>query len=141
SDILAAFLLAQFERHVEIQRERKATWKLYHTSLSDWAVANDVRLPIIPDHCEQAYHMFYMLMPDLQTRTRFISHLKERGIMAVFHYLPLHLSPMGQHWSDRESYCPVTEDVSDQLIRLPFFNRMTQEELLRVVEAIHEFAA
>jgi dTDP-4-amino-4,6-dideoxygalactose transaminase len=139
SDVLSAFLLAQLERHDEIQRERKATWRLYYTSLQSWAVENAVRVPIVPDHCEQAYHMFYLIMPDLDSRTRFINHLASRGVMAVFHYLPLHLSPMGMHWGQGRSDCPVTEDVSDRLVRLPFFNKMTQEELMRVVEAIEEF--
>ena len=96
SDILAAFLLAQLERRDHIQAERRITWDFYMAALQDWASRNGVRLPVVPSHCEQAYHMFYMLLPDLVTRTRFIAHLKERAIMAVFHYLPLHRSPMGE---------------------------------------------
>lgn len=139
SDLLAAFLLAQFEQRANIQSKRQALWQLYRSLLTEWAEKNHVRLPVVPPHCEQAYHMFYLLMPDLAARTRLIAHLKERGVWAVFHYLPLHQSPMSQQWQGRRCACPVTDEVSDRLVRLPFFNSMTPEEILRVVATIHEF--
>ncbi|MFL5733743.1 MAG: dTDP-4-amino-4,6-dideoxygalactose transaminase [Chloroflexia bacterium] len=141
SDILAAFLLAQLERRVQIQSDREATWNFYYANLQSWAANHGVRLPFVSEHCEQAYHMFYLLMPDQQSRMRFISHLKSRNILSVFHYLPLHKSPMAEQWNSQDCHCPVTEDASDRLVRLPFYNRMTEEELLRVLDAVHEFTA
>jgi dTDP-4-amino-4,6-dideoxygalactose transaminase len=80
--------------------------------------------------------MFYMLLPSLAHRTTLITHLREHGIMSVFHYLPLHLSPVGRSFGYKEGDCPVTEDVSDRLLRLPFYNDLTIDELCRIVAAI-----
>jgi dTDP-4-amino-4,6-dideoxygalactose transaminase len=139
SDILAAFLFAQFEKRDEIQLHRKQIWDVYYTGLKDWAAAHDVRLPFVPEDCEQAYHMFYILMPDLELRQKMIVHLRERGIISVFHYLPLHLSDMGRGFGGKTGDCPVTERVSDQLIRLPFHNVITASDQELVIDAIQEF--
>lgn len=139
SDILAAFLYAQLEAREEIQRKRRQIWETYHERLDAWAEERGVQLPKVPAHCEQAYHMFYLLMPDLSSRQALIDHLKERGILSVFHYLPLHLSDMGRHFGGREGDCPVTEDVSDRLLRLPFYNDLTEEDQVKVVDAILTF--
>lgn len=120
SDILAAFLHAQLNETDKIQIKRKTIWNYYYEHLQDWAITNNIRLPIIPEHCEQAYHMFYLLMPSLETRTNFIKYLKKNKIAAVFHYLPLHQSDMGQKIGGKKYNCPVTEDISDRLVRLPF---------------------
>jgi dTDP-4-amino-4,6-dideoxygalactose transaminase len=84
--------------------------------------------------------MFYMLMPNLDLRQRLIGYLRDRGIYTVFHYLPLHLSDMGRNFGGRPGDCPVTERVSDQLVRLPFHNVLTGDEQEQVIEAISEFA-
>jgi len=139
SDLLAAFLYAQFEQHEKIQSHRKNVWHLYHSALKDWAEKQSVKLPCIPDDREQAYHMFYMLMPDLNLRQKLILYLRERGIYSVFHYLPLHLSDMGQSFGYHTGDCPVTEQVSDQLIRLPFYNDLTSNDQEQVIDAIMEF--
>ena len=139
SDMLAAFLYAQLEQREKIQLHRKQVWEIYAAGLKDWAAAHDVGLPFVPGHCEQAYHMFYMLLPTLKLRQKMISYLRERGIHSVFHYLPLHLSDMGQRFGGREGDCPVTERVSDQLIRLPFHNALTSNEQEIVIESIREF--
>ncbi len=139
SDILAAFLYAQLEERERIQARRRYIWEFYARELRDWAEEHGVRLPFVPAHCEQPYHLFYLLLPSLEARTRLIAHLKERGILAVFHYLPLHLSPMGQRFGGQRGDCPVTEDVSDRLLRLPFFNDLTDDELAEVVEAVRAF--
>lgn len=139
SDILAAFLYAQLEERERIQARRRYIWEFYARELRDWAEEHGVRLPFVPAHCEQPYHLFYLLLPSLEARTRLIAHLKERGILAVFHYLPLHLSPMGQRFGGQRGDCPVTEDVSDRLLRLPFFNDLTDDELVEVVEAVRAF--
>jgi len=139
SDILAAFLYAQFEARERIQARRKQVWECYDENLRDWANENGVRLPVVPAHCEQSYHMFYLLMPSLVKRQALIAHLKARGILAVFHYLPLHLSKMGQSYATRKVNCPVTEDISDRLLRLPFYNSLTEEKQCIVVKAILDF--
>jgi dTDP-4-amino-4,6-dideoxygalactose transaminase len=139
SDILAAFLYAQFEQREKIQSHRKQVWEIYYAGLKDWAATHDVQLPVIPEHCEQAYHMFYMLLPNLELRQKMITHLRERGIISVFHYLPLHLSVMGQAFGGKAGDYPVTERASDQLIRLPYYNELTSSDQELVIEAIQEF--
>jgi dTDP-4-amino-4,6-dideoxygalactose transaminase len=138
SDILAAFLFAQLSRRDQIQAKRRQIWLTYEARLADWAAANGVRLPIVPAECEQVYHMFYLLLPSLTDRQRLIAHLKQRNIIAVFHYLPLHRSPMGQRWP-QPADCPVTEDASDRLLRLPFYNDFSVADQDRVIAAIQEF--
>ena len=139
SDILAAFLYAQLENRAKIQAHRQRVWETYQAGLKDWASRHEVQLPYIPSHCDQAYHMFYMLLPTFNLRQTFIAHLHERGIQSVFHYLPLHLSDMGVKSGGRPGDCPVTERVSDQLVRLPFHNALEEDEQQRVIEAVLEF--
>ncbi len=140
SDLLAAILLAQLESRDSIQVRRQAIWARYERGLSDWAGENGARLPVVPASREQSFHMFYILLPSLDSRQRLIAHLKDRGILSVFHYLPLHLSAMGVKFGGRVGQCPVTEDVSDRLLRLPFYNSLSEAQQDRVIEAIREFA-
>ncbi|MBN1149189.1 MAG: dTDP-4-amino-4,6-dideoxygalactose transaminase [Anaerolineales bacterium] len=140
SDMLAAFLYAQLEKYETIQATRKWIWEHYQAHLQDWAASFGVRLPYIPAHCEQPYHMFYILLPSLERRQALIEHLKSQGILAVFHYLPLHLSDMGRKFGGKAGDCPVTEDLSDRLLRLPFYNELSEADLAFVVEAIRNFA-
>lgn len=139
SDMLAAFLLAQLEARERIQARRKKIWLRYHQSLSDWAESNNVGLPTIPDYCEQSYHMFYLLMPSLTTRQELIAHLRHQGILSVFHYLPLHLSTMGRKFDGKEGDCPVTESISDRLLRLPFYFDLSEEDQQTVISQICRF--
>jgi dTDP-4-amino-4,6-dideoxygalactose transaminase len=139
SDILAAFLYAQLEQREKIQNHRQNVWNFYHENLNDWALAHEVQLPYIPSYCDQAYHMFYMLLPNLELRQGLIAHLRKRGIESVFHYLPLHLSDMGRQFGGQPGDCPVTERASDQLVRLPFHNAITAEDMTRTVKAIWEY--
>jgi dTDP-4-amino-4,6-dideoxygalactose transaminase len=139
SDVLAAYLFAQFERHEHIQAKRRHIWNTYWEALQGWAQEHGVQLPRVPADAEQAYHMFYILLPSLTVRTALIQHLKAQGILAVFHYLPLHLSDMGVGFGGKPGDCPVTEDVSNRLLRLPFFNDLTGDEQEEVVEALHSF--
>jgi dTDP-4-amino-4,6-dideoxygalactose transaminase len=139
SDVLAAFLYGQLEQWENIQAKRRAIWERYDEALGGWAEARGIRRPVIPEHCEQAYHMYYLLMPSLEVRTNFIARLKERGVTAVFHYLPLNQSAYarsmaGSGWSTRE--CPIAQDVSSRLVRLPFYTSMNSETQNIVVEAI-----
>ena len=139
SDILAAILYAQLEERNEIQARRQHIWEHYYECLDMWAKEHNVQLPVVPEYCEQAYHMFYMLLPSLAYRQALIDHLKSRGIMSVFHYLPLHLSDMGQRFGGQKGDCPVTEDLSDRLLRLPFFNSLQEDDQDKVISAIIEF--
>jgi dTDP-4-amino-4,6-dideoxygalactose transaminase len=138
SEVLAAFLYAQLEAREQIQAKRQRIWRYYHAHLQDWAGEQGVRLPTVPEHCEQPYHMFYLLLPPLAQRNRLIERLKAAGILAVFHYLPLHLSEMGRKLGGKEGDCPVTEAISDRLLRLPFYNELTEAEQERVVAAVRD---
>lgn len=139
SEILAAFLYAQLEAREAIQSTRKRIWKYYNEHLADWARDRGVQLPAVPSHCEQPHHMFYLLVPSLAERQALIAHLSAREINSVFHYLPLHLSSMGRRFGGKEGDCPVTEDVSDRLLRLPFYNELTELDQTRVVAALKDF--
>jgi dTDP-4-amino-4,6-dideoxygalactose transaminase len=138
SDILAAYLLAQLESHAAIQQRRHAIWSRYAEVLAPWAAQSGARLPIVPDGCEHPAHIFYLLMPSLEARTALLAHLRTRLILAVFHYQPLHLSEMGRKSGGREGQCPVTEDVSDRLVRLPIFFQLSDDEQTRVIDAVTE---
>jgi dTDP-4-amino-4,6-dideoxygalactose transaminase len=139
SDLLAAFLRAQLENRDQIQAKRRQIWETYARELASWAEASGVQLASVPPECEQSYHMFYMIMPSLKSREALISHLAAFGILAVFHYLPLHLSPMGMRFGGGEGDFPVTEDLSDRLLRLPFFTGMSGSEQSQVIEAVQAF--
>lgn len=136
SDILAAFLYAQLEEHSRIQQKRRKIWERYQAGLQSWAAQNAVQLPYAPEHCEQPYHMFYLLLPSLERRSALIEQLKSEGILAVFHYLPLHLSDMGRKFGGKAGDCPVTEQISDRLLRLPFYNDLSEDEQSLVIETI-----
>jgi dTDP-4-amino-4,6-dideoxygalactose transaminase len=139
SDILAAYLYAQFEKAAEIQSKRRRIWDAYFNGLRDWAEEYSIGLPYIPDTCEQPYHMFYIMLPSLEYRQVLISYLKSAGISAVFHYLPLHTSEMGVRFGGKPGDCPVTEQISDRLLRLPFYNNYSEPEQARVLEVIQGF--
>ncbi|MFZ0278251.1 MAG: dTDP-4-amino-4,6-dideoxygalactose transaminase [Candidatus Sulfotelmatobacter sp.] len=137
SDLLAAFLLAQLEGRQGIQTKRRRVWEYYWRHLQGVALEKKVRLPVIPAECDQAYHMFYLILPSLECRQALIAYLKEHGILSVFHYVPLHLSAMGMKFGARE--CPVTEDLSSRLLRLPFYNDLTEDNQAQVVGLIKDF--
>lgn len=139
SDILAAFLYAQLESRELIQTRRRRIWEYYHEHFRGWAANAGVQLPFVPAHCEQTHHMFYLLLPSLEIRQELIRHLNARDINSVFHYLPLHLSRMGRQFGGQKGDCPVTEDVSDRLLRLPFYNDLRESDQAEVVTAIREF--
>ena len=139
SDTLAGYLLGQLEQREAIQAARRRVWETYAALLAGWAARHRVRLPVVPAHCEQPFHMFYVLLPSFAIRQTLIAHLKARGIVAVFHYLPIHLSAMGEKLGGRPGDCPVTEDVSDRLLRLPFYKDLTEADQARVVDAVLDF--
>jgi dTDP-4-amino-4,6-dideoxygalactose transaminase len=140
SDLLGALLVSQLEVRDEIQRRRGRIWHRYNAELAEWATARGFRRPIVPDHCAQSFHMFYLLLP-AEARTRFIEHLRGRGVQAVFHYQSLHLAPMGLAHGGKAGMCPVTERISDELVRLPMYNDMSEADQSTVIEAVRSFAA
>ena len=136
SEILAAFLFAQLEAREEILAKRRRAWQFYDTHLRGWAEAHAVALPRIPNHCEQPYHMYYILLPSQAVRQHLIEFLKARGILSVFHYVPLHLSLVGQRLGVNLDGCPVTEDVSERLVRLPFYTDITEADQAEVISSV-----
>ena len=140
SDILAAFLLAQLEKRDEIQAKRKAIWEHYHRELREWAEANGVRQPIVPKYCEQPYHMYYILLPSEDIRTALIAHLAQKDINAVFHYLPLHISPMGRQFGGNYGDCSNTEQITSQILRLPFYTTLEEEQQAYIIEEVLQFS-
>jgi dTDP-4-amino-4,6-dideoxygalactose transaminase len=139
SELQAACLWPQLETWQSIQGARHAIWQRYCAGLRDWAQQQQVGLPSVPAECEHPAHLFYLLMPSAAHRERLISHLKSRGILAVFHYQPLHLSPMGRRFGGSPGDCPVTEDVSERLLRLPLYATLTESEQAEVIDTVVRF--
>jgi dTDP-4-amino-4,6-dideoxygalactose transaminase len=139
SELLAAFLFGQLEQAEQIQSLRGAVWQHYHDALQPIADELGVSIPQPPSECEHAAHLFYILLPNQTARDELIVFLRSKGIGSAFHYLPLHLSPMGRRFGYQEGDCPITEQISGRLLRLPFHNRLTKHEQDRVIGAISEF--
>jgi dTDP-4-amino-4,6-dideoxygalactose transaminase len=139
SDLLAAMLLAQLEDRDWVWERRSTIWNRYASGLADWSRINGVQMPFVPEHCQTPYHLFHMIMPTAESRDALIKHLRAAGILAVFHYLPLHLSPYGQRIQPTAD-CPVTEDVSARLLRLPFYTNMGEADVEAVIESVCNFA-
>lgn len=139
SDFLAAFLLGQLEERGLIQARRREIWGRYDRALAKWARNQGVRQPVVPVDREQTYHIYYLVLPDTKSRDRLLAYLKEMGVHAVFHYLPLHSSPMGIRLGGADQPCPVSETVSSCLVRLPLFHDLSDEEVAYVIEAVESF--
>jgi dTDP-4-amino-4,6-dideoxygalactose transaminase len=133
SELTAAFLWAQIEEAEAITRRRLAIWDAYHAALADLEASGLIRRPIVPDDCTHNGHMYYVLLADEPTRTALIAYLKERGIFAIFHYVPLHSSPAGRRFGRCCGDLPTTDDVSARLLRLPFWIGL-EEHQDRVVD-------
>lgn len=138
SDILAAFLYAQFEQLDEINLLRKKIYDTYYENLREFQEAGRLRLPVVPDYCETNYHMFYILLSSESERDAVMVKLKERGVYSVFHYIPLHISPMGQNLGYRQGDLSVTEKNSACLLRLPMFAGMTAEEQEFIIDNLKQ---
>ncbi|MCI0687885.1 MAG: dTDP-4-amino-4,6-dideoxygalactose transaminase [Sporichthyaceae bacterium] len=132
SDILAAYLYGQLEQRELIQQKRRTAFERYQHSLAPYADWLGFTLPMVPDGAEQTYHMFYVLLPDRQTRDGVLKSMQADGIHPTFHYVPLHDSEGGRRFAARPTECAVTEDVSGRLLRLPFYNGLTQGDSERV---------
>jgi dTDP-4-amino-4,6-dideoxygalactose transaminase len=139
ADVLAAMLLGQLEERDAVQAARRATWERYDSALRGWAAEHGVATPVVPVGCDPAWHLYHLVLPTDDARDRCISHLRERGVKATFHYLPLHLSEMGLRFGGRAGQLPVTEAVSDRLVRLPLYTDLTPDEREQVVDAVLAF--
>jgi dTDP-4-amino-4,6-dideoxygalactose transaminase len=139
SDLSAAFLFAQLENYAAIQQKRQQLWDFYFENLQDLTQKYGVQLPTVPDYCTQSFHLFYLITRSLDERQQLISYLAARGIQAVFHYQPLHLSQMGERFGGMLGNFPATGYVSERIVRLPFFYGLTEKQQTTVVEAIHAF--
>jgi dTDP-4-amino-4,6-dideoxygalactose transaminase len=139
SDLLAAVLLAQLEAMDEITALRRRAYDRYSTGLAPLVDAGTIEVQSIPPHCASNFHLFYLLAESLQTRTRLIDHLKQRGIPALFHYVPLHTSPVGHRMGYRAGMLPVTEDCAERLVRLPLYAGLRDDEVDRVAEEVRRF--
>jgi len=140
SDILAAILLGQLERREEIYQLRMAIYKRYDLELGAWATANNVHTPVVPKECEHTAHMFHLRFEKGTHRDRFIAHLAEHKVNAVFHYQPLHLSSVGKQLGGVKGQFPITEHAGDCLVRLPLFSMMTNDQQAQVINAVVSFS-
>ena len=141
SDILAAFLIEQLKAMDSITAKRRKIYETYRSSLQPLADRGLLELPVVPEECQSNFHLFHVLTASLQVRTALIEHLKARGITAVFHYVPLHLSPMGVRLAGASISLPVTEDISERLLRLPLYLGLTDTEQDRIIDEIYAFFA
>ena len=139
SEICSAFLYGQLELLDAIAQRRKHIYQVYRRGLKPLEAEGLLRLPHTPEDCATNYHMFYILLPDGETRDALMDHLKSHDIHAVFHYVPLHSSPMGQKFGYREGDLPVTEQTSARLLRLPFYYEIEEQDQARVIAEIESF--
>jgi dTDP-4-amino-4,6-dideoxygalactose transaminase len=135
ADVLAAYLYAQLERRQQILDKRKAAFDRYLRLLEPEADRRGFALPTVPADREQAYHMFHVMLPDADMRDRVLAGMRDRGVHATFHFVPLHSSPGGRRFAAREVACPVSDRVSARLLRLPFYTDLTEAEADEVVGA------
>ncbi len=138
SDLLAAYLWAQFEKLDEIQLRRKAIFNQYYEGLKPLENKDILRLPIIPSYVEPNYHMFYIILKSASLRNKLLERLNQFDINAVFHYIPLHLSPMGIKLGYNLGDFPLTEDLSNRLLRLPFYYEISDFEINHIIKKIKE---
>jgi dTDP-4-amino-4,6-dideoxygalactose transaminase len=136
SELCCAFLYGQLELLDQIAERRRAIYEVYRQGLRSLEAEGLLRLPVTPDDCESNYHMFYVLLPTEETRDDLLKQLKTMEIHAVFHYVPLHSSPMGRSLGRTQGCMPVTEALSGRLLRLPFYHEIREEEQDRVVQEI-----
>jgi dTDP-4-amino-4,6-dideoxygalactose transaminase len=139
SDVLAAFLLGQLESWEGVQERRRKLWLNYYNCLSPVLERRGVRLPLIPQQCEQAYHMFYLIARNPAERSGLLKFLRDRGIEASFHYQPLHSSQAGRKYGRSLDECPVTTEMASRLVRLPLHLGLDEETQFRVVDAVTDF--
>jgi dTDP-4-amino-4,6-dideoxygalactose transaminase len=129
SEILAAYLYAQLEHIGSITEKRKKIYNYYKESFKGLEKHGVIKLPAVPEYCQPNFHIFYLLFNSQKERDRIMDGLKKAGILAVFHYLPLHTSPMGKKFGYKKGDLPVTENIAGRLLRLPVYNDISIKEL------------
>jgi len=139
SDLLAAILWGQLQRVEEINTRRVMIWNRYYAQLAGWAHQHGVQLPVVPEGCEHVGHVYHMRFKTTEQRIRFIDHMKARHISCVFHYQPLHASPIGQQFGGRVGQCPVSEHAGNCLVRLPLYNTLSESDQSYVIESTASF--
>lgn len=139
SDINAAYLYAQLEMADEVNNNRKELWQTYYKELLSLKEGGAIELPVVPDGCVHNAHMFYIKAKDLEERTRLIQFLKENGIMAVFHYIPLHSSPAGRKYGRFAGEDRYTTKESERLLRLPIYYNLGKNNVEKICEVIRRF--
>lgn len=137
-EVTAAFLWAQMEQADAIAGRRMALWDRYHAAFADLEAAGRLRRPLVPKQCEHNAHMYYLLLADLEQRTRFVAAMKRRDILAVFHYVPLHSAPAGRRYARAHGGLPLTDALSARLVRLPLWLGLEPAQE-RVIDAVHDF--
>ena len=139
SELNAAYLWAQLEKADEINEDRLKTWNLYYETLKPLEEEGKVELPVIPEGCVHNAHMFYIKVKDLEERTALLSFLKENGVLAVFHYIPLHSAPAGLKYGRFHGDDQYTTKESERLLRLPMYYGLDKEDLITIVDAVIDF--
>lgn len=139
SDILAAFLYAQFEKMDEIQEKRVKVWNAYYEALRPFEEEGKIRLPVVPEYAEHNAHMFYVIFESEETRNWIMHELKSKGVLAVFHYVPLHSAPFGLKLNNGKHDLIVTKNLSGRLLRLPVFAGMKDDELKYITGVLSSF--
>ena len=139
SDINAAYLYAQLEVADQINEDRRKSWNQYLELLKPLKNAGRIELPVIPEGCIHNAHMFYMKVKDIEERTKLLQYLKENGISAVFHYIPLHTAPAGKKYGRFSGEDRYTTKESEKLLRLPMYYGLKEKEVEYVAEKITSF--
>ena len=139
SDMNAAYLWAQLENIDIIQKKRLSVWNRYKEGLSELEKKEYIEFGVIPDECTNNAHMFYIKVRDLENRTDLLNFLKENGIQAVFHYVPLHSAPAGRKFGRFNGEDRYTTKESERLVRLPLFYSIADEEVNFIIEIVKEF--
>ena len=138
SELTAAFLLAQLEEADRLNEERLRLWHRYHEALIDFEACELLRRPVVPPDCQANGHIYHVLVPSSGGRTTVLRLLRDRGVDALFHYVPLHSAPAGRRYGRVSGPLPVTEDLASRLIRLPLWRGMTDADLETVVDTIRD---
>lgn len=136
SDILAALLYGQLQRFDEIMNKRISVWNRYHAAFENLEKEGKVVRQYIPEYVKHNAHMYYLILPSENDRNLFISKLKDKGIVAAFHYIPLHSSPVGESLGYKKGDLPVTEEYASRLVRLPLWADMSNEEVDYVIDSV-----
>ena len=139
SDLLAAILWGQLQRADQINSLRMILWERYDRELRDWAEQHGVLRPFVPRDCQHVGHVYHLRFQEGSQRERFIAHMRNLNISCVFHYQPLHISPVGMRFGGYLGQCPVAEKAGECLVRLPMYNTLTESDQSRVIEAVQQF--